>query len=247
MFRDLCSCIVIGMLAFHFGQISLLAVNVSVGSSTGCFKANTVAGALCPGYAPTSSRAHHPIYPCHSHFCTMFRSHPSFAWSSSGWHDTSGSFSGDGPRHSRRRKPNKTAAERRQQQLRSDTRALTKLANGLLQVHSHRGNRLSKVGVALKQVLEAQGDIDTSSGHGQVNVNATSEFLGTSSSGHAPFSGDTDGAVFYPWAGESWAGVPTSAFARPPASDIHDNSLHPGAHTDRCAIVTCCTSTARKL
>ena len=51
----------------------------------------------------------------------------------------------------------KTSAERRSQQLRSDARSMHRLLAGLLEVETHRGNELSKVGRGLLEVLRTGG------------------------------------------------------------------------------------------
>ena len=54
------------------------------------------------------------------------------------------------PQFVRRRK---SAAERRAQQLRSDTRALQRLLSGLHELHTHRGSSLCMVGVQLRGLI----------------------------------------------------------------------------------------------
>ena len=52
----------------------------------------------------------------------------------------------------------KTAKERRAQRLRSEARAMQRLLHGLMDLQVHRGSQLSRVGVALRDVL--QSDVD---------------------------------------------------------------------------------------
>ena len=57
----------------------------------------------------------------------------------------------------------KSAAERRSQKRRSETRLLQKLLGGLLDVHGHRGNQLSKVGKSLLEVIQRSAPESTQS------------------------------------------------------------------------------------
>ena len=87
----------------------------------------------------------------------------------------------------------KSAAERRAQQLRSDTRCLQRLLGGLLDVDAHRGNQLSRVGRSLLGVLREDGYVKSE------EKKAPSEDLGGSA--HTDFvSGRTKHATFVPGA-----------------------------------------------
>lgn len=63
----------------------------------------------------------------------------------------------DAPPSMRRRK--KTAKERREQQVRSDSRAILRLLRGLSLLGEHRGSRLGNVGTALRTALQARPEV----------------------------------------------------------------------------------------